>query len=219
MQNDYKDYFRMQYRSTFTAKDVSDYRAWFFAQLKFIRSILPQDLTGRILEVGSGVGGFYSLLGKSEKSHYCGIELDAEAVAFACSFFSSPAFRNVSLEELEETGGYDRIYAFEVLEHLNDPIRGIMKMKALLSEDGIFIGTSPFPFRKNVLADKTHEFVLHPDNWARLFKNCGFSSVETYPMSFVPYLWRINRILNVRIPVYIPFSGFISTSLIIARKK
>ncbi len=82
----------------------------------------------------------------------------------------------------------------------------------------MFIGSSPDPYKKNVLADKTHNFVLHPENWKRLFLNNLFKNVDIYPMSFLPFLWRINKHLNIKLPFYIPFKYFISTCLIIAKK-
>jgi len=113
---------------------------------------------------------------------------------------------------------YKTIFAFEVLEHLYNPQDGIKQIKDLLDEDGIFIGTSPFPFKKNVLADKTHRFCLHPENWKKFFLENGFKKVEIYPMSFIPFVWRINKHLNIRLPFYISIKHFISTTLIIAKK-
>ena len=95
---------------------------------------------------------------------------------------------------------------------------GIEKISDLLEDGGIFIGTSPYPYKKNVLADETHNFVLHPENWKRLFLDNGFKSVETFPMSFLPSLWRINKNFNIKLPLYLPFKYFISTCLIIAKK-
>ena len=113
---------------------------------------------------------------------------------------------------------FDYIFAIEVLEHLDNPKEGIAKIHNLLNNQGMFIGTSPYPFKKNIDADRTHNFVLHPENWKRLFLNEGFSNVNLYPMSFFPSLWRISRYVNIKIPFYLPFKHFISTCLIIAKK-
>jgi len=46
----------------------------------------------------------------------------------------------------------------------------------------------------------------------------GFRSVKLYPMSFFPFLWRVHSGLNIRLPLFLPFSHFISTCLIVAEK-
>lgn len=94
-----------------------------------------------------------------------------------------------------------------------------MPIPSLIKEGGMFIGSTPYPFKKNIVSDETHLFVLHPLNWKRLFENCGFDYVIVSAMTFLPYLRRINKKLNFIIPFYIPGMKLVSTSLIIARKK
>jgi 2-polyprenyl-3-methyl-5-hydroxy-6-metoxy-1,4-benzoquinol methylase len=197
-------------------QDILNYQKWFYSQHRFIESKIKSR--GDILEIGSGLGGFYSLLSQEDQKHYLGLELDVDSVNFANSYFKSGAFLNKSLEEFEQRDKFDVVYAFEVLEHLNNPMVGIEKISDLLEDGGVFVGTSPYPYKKNVLADETHNFVLHPENWKRLFLDNGFKSVEIFTMSFLPSLWRINKNFNIRLPFYLPFKYFISTCLIIAKK-
>lgn len=167
--------------------------------------------------MGSGIGGFYSFI-KDNNKKYIGVELDEEAVKFSNNYFDTDAFLNTSIEKLKYEDKFDYVFAFEVLEHLNNPFEAIKQINKFLKKDGIFCGTSPYPYYKNVIPDKTHIFVLHPDNWKRLFLLSGFKEVELYPMTFFPFIWRINKKLNIRIPFYLSFDGFVSTALIIARK-
>ena len=218
MENKYKNYFKSHYRSALTEKDIFNYGQWFFSQLNIIRSKVKVKKNGKILEIGSGFGGFYNLLSEAEKKHYMGIELDIDATNFANEYFHTNVFKNKSLESLCGYDLVDRIFAFEVLEHLNNPLESIEKIHSLLNDKGIFIGTSPYPFLKNITGDKTHTFVLHPENWKRLFLNSGFREVEVIPMSFFPYIWRTHKLLNIRLPFYVSFPFFVSTTLIIAKK-
>jgi len=110
------------------------------------------------------------------------------------------------------------VFAIEVLEHLKDPLTGIAQIHEFLKPGGVFCGTSPYPFRWNIMSDRTHLFILHPKNWEKLFVLAGFDRVNTYPMSFLPLLWRISRSLNPIIPLYLPVPRLVTTSLIIARK-
>ncbi len=214
--NPYHNYFKDHYDASFSAVDVEREKKWFACQWRYINSkykIRPQK---KILEIGSGLGGIYKFL--EDKSIYLGIERDPAAVEFTNRFFKTNRFLNYSLESFYTPKKFDLVFAIEVLEHFDDPKTNIKKIHRLLSPEGVFIGTSPYPFRKNVFADKTHNFVLHPENWRRLFLEAGFKKVELYPMSFVPYFWRLNQRWNLVIPFYLPFKNLIATCLIIARK-
>ena len=213
--NRYKDYFKNHYSAKFDDSDIERDKRWFYSQFQIIKSLISIFPASEILEIGSGFGGLYSFLNHKK---YIGIEMDREVVNFANDFFKTDKFLNISLEEFNTKKKFDYIFAIEVLEHLDNPKEGIAKIHNLLNNQGMFIGTSPYPFKKNIDADRTHNFVLHPENWKRLFLNEGFSNVNLYPMSFFPSLWRISRYVNIKIPFYLPFKHFISTCLIIAKK-
>lgn len=214
--SNYHGYFREHFGSTFTGKDIVRYRKWFYAQWRFINSKVEIGSNSEILEVGSGLGGFYSFL--ENKDRYLGIEMDREAVKFSNKFFKTDRFKNISLEKLSVRKKFDLVVAFEVLEHLRDPFDSLEKINKCLKKNGVFCGTSPFPFYKNVVSDNSHLYVLHPANWGRLFLKKGFRKVDHFPMSFFPLLWKLNPKFNIRIPFYVPFRHFISTTLIIAKK-
>lgn len=211
----YKDYFKTHYKYDFSDKNLQNYKDWFYPQWNIIKSLIKIKKDSSILEVGSGIGGFYSFL---NNNRYIGVELDEEAVKFANNYFNTDVFLNTPLEKLKYENKFDYVFAFEVLEHLYNPLDAIKQINSFLKKDGIFCGTSPYPFYKNVVPDKTHLFVLHPDNWKRLFLLSGFKEVELYPMTFYPLIWRINKKLNFKLPFYLPFGGFVSTTLIVARK-
>lgn len=213
--NKYKGYFKNHFSAKFAKSDVDRDQKWFYTQFKFIRSLVNIGEGAKILEIGSGFGGLYDYL---KGIDYTGIEMDPEVVNFAKDFFKTDKFLNVSLEEFNIKNKFDYIFAIEVLEHFSDPISNIAKIKDLLNNRGMFIGTSPYPYKKNITADLTHNFVLHPENWKRLFFNAGFRKFRCFPMSFFPFVWRINKFFNIRIPLYLSLPYFISTSLFIAEK-
>jgi len=212
----YDNYFQKHYKYVFSEVDIINYGKWFQSQLNTILQHEVIDMDKSLLEIGSGVGGFYSAIGKPK--HYQGIELDKQAVKFSNSFFQTDKFKAISLERLDIKTQYDYVFAFEVLEHLENPTEAIQRISKLLSPGGVFIGTTPFPYKKNILADDTHVSVLHPLNWNRLFINEGFKNIRLIPMTFFPFLWRVNKRFNVRIPFYSPAPYFVSTCLIIAEK-
>jgi SAM-dependent methyltransferase len=144
--------------------------------------------------------------------------LDPAIVKFTNDLFETNVFKCDSIENLNTKDKFDLIVAFEVLEHIERPSDVIDRICLSLKPGGIFFGTTPYPFKNNIVSDETHISVLHPDNWKRLFKRAGFKTVNVDPMSFAPFLWRINKKLNIRIPRYIKARGFVSTSLIYAKK-
>lgn len=220
--NIYKNYFKNHYGAMFFINDTQTQIKFLYNQLKFCNKIVNLNRFKHkdILEIGSGLGAIAKLLIDSGFENYQGIEMDNEVVSFTNRKIKN-CFTNESLEDFAKkklVKKYSLIIAFEVLEHLKDPMECIKIIKNLLSDDGVFIGTSPFPYKKNVFADETHRYVLHPENWRNLFLSNKYKKVTIYPMSFLPLIWRINKHLNFRIPFYIPFKYFISTTLIIAYK-
>ena len=215
----YENYFKDHYKADFTRKEIEDYGKWLSTQWSFIKREISFNPNVRILEIGSGFGGFYNILQREGfAGEYVGLELDSAAAAFSNEFFGTQAFKNLSLSDYNNSNRFDLIVAFEVLEHLENPSKSLREIANLLLPTGLFCGTTPFPYKKNVLADKTHLSVLHPENWKRLFTMSGFKSIKMYPMSFFPLLWRVHSRLNIRLPFFVPLSYFISTCLIVAKR-
>lgn len=220
MMTEYDEYFKSHLGYTNFPEALKTYQDWLHSQWTFVEKKLGTRISGNLLEIGSGIGGFYSILKETgcNLEHYTGLELDAKAVAFSNKYFQVESFKKNTLEEFTSVEKYNYIFAFEVLEHLANPLVSIKKITGLLEQGGVFIATTPYPFRKNIMADKSHLYVLHPENWKRLLYIAGFSEVALYPMSFIPFLWRLNKNLNPIIPVYLPFPQWISTCLVIAKK-
>lgn len=214
----YSDYFKEHYKLSYNGGMVTTYRKWFYAQWVEIMQHVKFKKSTTVLEIGSAMGTVFSYLREAGVTKYQGLELDKNAVKFTNDFYQTRSFINNSLEDFSTKQKFDFVFAFEVLEHLDNPAESISKIYSLLGSNGYFVGTSPYPYAKNVHADKTHKYVLHPESWKSLFRSTGFREVETYPMSFLPVLWRLNKNLNFKIPFYVSFPGFISTALIIAKK-
>ena len=221
----YSNYFENQVGAQFSLDWVRKDSDFVYNQLRHVKKIVPfdSDLDAPVLEIGSGMGRLALLLYEAGFSNYTGLEIDPEAQKFSQTLgFQSFNFINQEIKDFAEKNSeqrFENVFCFETLEHLEHPIQDLMAISSLIKEGGMFIGSTPYPFKKNIVSDETHLFVLHPLNWKRLFENCGFDYVIVSAMTFLPYLWRINKKLNFIIPFYIPGMKLVSTSLIIARKK
>lgn len=215
----YRDYYKNHYKVSFSEDDINEWCDWFMGEWKHIRKQLKLKRGMRVLDIGSGSGGFYEILQREGcKFEYVGLDLDPTIVNFANSHFNVRSFKNQKFEDHRPRKKYDLIVAFEVLEHVDNPGEFVERIHQMLNPRGVFIGTTPFPFRKNVVSDATHISVLHPLNWERLFLNAGFKKVSSEPMTFLPGLWRLAPKMNVRIPLYVGLPKLVSTSFIKANK-
>lgn len=220
MKDNWDEYFRTEIKPLSQNWGVDDlilYRQWYFMWLEFINHKLPIFRRVNALEIGSGIGAIVSLL-KERGVFITGSDISKRMIKTAKSIIPQGDFVFCNIEEdVPKKNFYDLIFAFEVLEHLKNYQLGIKNIYKGLKMSGVFIGTSPYPYKKNLL-DPTHYSVHLPEEWKKEFISQGFNNVTVSPMSFLPYLWRISKYLNIPIPLYIHNSKCISTTLIIAKK-
>jgi SAM-dependent methyltransferase len=171
----------------------------------------------RIFEIGSGYGGILILMQK-EKALIEGSDISKSLIRKIKLLKPDLHYRYTDIEKRQdETNTYDIVFAFEVLEHLHNPKLALQNIHKMLKRGGWFIGSSPFPYAKN-MKDPTHTNIKYPCEWEEILKRCMFRNIKLLPASFFPYLWRIHPKLNIVLPLYIPIPGFVSTTLIIAQK-
>jgi len=220
MKDDWDEYFRTEIKplsQNWGFDDLIQYRRWYFMWLEFINTKLPIFRHINALEIGSGIGAIVSLLAERGVT-ITGSDVSKKMIKIAKSMIPLGDFVYCNIEKnVPKKNFYNLIFAFEVLEHLKNYQQAIKNIYKGLKNGGFFIGTSPYPYKKNLL-DPTHYSVRFPDEWKKEFINQGFQGVSVSPMSFLPYLWRISKYLNIPIPLYIQNSKCISTILIIAKK-
>ncbi|HZO33808.1 MAG TPA: class I SAM-dependent methyltransferase [Gaiellaceae bacterium] len=119
-------------------KDSSASRkpATYFAQERpELVAQLPVEL-GRVLDVGCGSGG----VGRAIRPHavrLVGVELDEEAAAAARATYDDVLVGDVvaRLPELDEQ--FDTILAYDVLEHLPDPLAALRTLRTLAAPNAL----------------------------------------------------------------------------------
>jgi len=135
-------------------KDSSASRkpATYFAQERpELVAQLPVEL-GRVLDVGCGSGG----VGRAIRPHavrLVGVELDEEAAAAARATYDDVLVGDVvaRLPELDEQ--FDTILAYDVLEHLPDPLAALRTLRTLAAPNALLHVSVPNARHFSLLRD------------------------------------------------------------------
>jgi ADP-heptose:LPS heptosyltransferase/SAM-dependent methyltransferase len=110
--------------------------------------ILSQLPKGRLLDVGCSTG-FFMLIARRLGFDVYGMEASEKAVEIAKSKFNLNVVRALNFEELPQDfkEPYKVVTAFEVLEHVHEPMKFLKDIYSLLENDGFLILSCP-PFYK-----------------------------------------------------------------------
>ncbi len=147
-------------------------------------SILDEiDWKGKtVLDVGSGTGEFTYMLSNTGAKEVTGIDYAESAVEEAQKRHNHPSLKYENKNLFDAEGKYDVIVSLGTLEHMDDPLEGLSKMKSLLNENGSILVTVPnflnprgyvlltllFLFdAKITLADLHHLSPIHFEKWAK----------------------------------------------------
>lgn len=203
----------------YTQRDFQRLLSWYFNWLEYIEKKVSLDefKDKKVIDLGGGIGAFCRLLQKGGFKDVTCNDISSEALRLAKKFNPKLKTACFDIEKMKGENKYDLIFAFEVLEHLDKPQKAIKTIFNLLKRNGLFIGSTPYPFPKG-FADPTHQHVLSPEKWRQDFRDADFMVVVIHPMSFPPLFYRIHPRLNFCFPFYIKNKYFVSTTLIVAHK-
>ena len=211
-------YFARHFGIRFNAEELRRQKRFLAGQLRIIEQISPIDSGDKILEIGCGIGALISLVKERGVADITALELDSEAAEFVRQSENVSVLTS-SIEESRLDGEkFTKIFALEVLEHIHNPVQDLKKIHDLLTEGGLFIATTPYPFNKNIISDETHLYVLPPLCWRRILEAAEFREIKMQPLSAIPLLYRFSHIFSLYLPMYIPGLKLVSTTLIIAKK-
>ena len=135
-------------------RDGATYRERYDAMLGKLEVFARNELISRrpgarsLFEIGAATGHLLHAAGMVGFEHVGGLEIAREAVAHAAEAFGLVLDRG-NVDEVDFAdfkGGWDVVYAGDVLEHVRDPDRLVAFMRHLVADDGIVVIRVPATF-------------------------------------------------------------------------
>jgi 2-polyprenyl-3-methyl-5-hydroxy-6-metoxy-1,4-benzoquinol methylase len=219
-----ESYFAGHYKShvgDFQMQNLNPAIRWFHGWFDHLNKFVDVKYGNRrkALEIGCSIGGASHALYErgfdvyaSDISKYAVVRAEklARKLGRDIKFFVCDVQKAIPLKEQ-----FDLIICFEVIEHLEDPLKAIKNLRDKLKKDGILICSTPNG-DNDVYFDPTHINVRPAKEWEKTFKKARFSDVTLSQVTFIPFVHRLNMHITLPFPIY---SRYINAPLfIIARK-
>lgn len=177
------------YNQTHPPVSLEESTKWTANHFFVTKSIFPQIYSFRnkkVLEVGSSYGGFINNLNKAGFSDVTASDMNKSLLSEKIkNKYINMDITNTS----KQIKKYDVIFAFDVLEHILASEDAVKKIFSLLSKDGLFIFSVPYP-KKHNLYDPYHINMHYPNYWVNMFKKNRFNLLKLEEITFLPYIWR-----------------------------
>lgn len=200
-------------------QEVMYYYRFFQGWIRFLERFLPlkNGKGKKVLEVGCGIGAFAKILDERD-FEVIATDISAFIIEKAKKNLPNIDFQVLDIEKNEKVKNkFDYIFAFEILEHLKDPIKALKNIKIMLKDGGSLVFSTPYPTKES-LADPFHINVNLPEFWLSEGKKLSFKNVEVKYASFIPYLYRIHSFLSRALPFRINSHFINSTCFYFFRK-
>lgn len=195
-----KKYFGIFFRK-YNLQELMFYYRWFRGWIGFLDNFLPlkNGQGKKALEIGCGIGAFAKILDE-RGFKVTATDISAYIIKKARKNLKNIDFQVMDIEkDLKIKNQFDYIFAFEVLEHLQNPVQALKNMKRMLNRKGMLIFSTPYP-TKETLADPMHINVNLPNYWLSVGKRLGFKTQNMRYASFIPFLYRFHHFFSRAIP-------------------
>lgn len=203
----------------YTKKEFKTYCNWAEGWINFLGNYLPFKM-GRgksVLEIGSSLGYFSKVLNERGFDVTCS-DVSNYIVKKASKFQKGVDFKIVDVEsDFKLKKKFDYVVGFEVLEHLKNPKKAISNIHSRLKNNGTLVFSTPFPTKKS-FSDPTHINVHGEKWWLQLGREVGFKKRKVVYATFVPFLYRINRVFSLGFPIKTDIPFINSTTFFIFKK-
>ena len=207
-----EEYYREDYRKDFkpnlekqtNAKELFDIHK--ILQTDRITAISPYfNAKGRLLEIGCSSGMFLYHM-KEHFEEIVGVELDREAAYFAEHICNCPVYQTPLHKSPIKPESFDVICAFQVLEHVANPIDFIQTVKRYLKKDGILFFELPnrhdalvsayeLPFHSQFFYHSAHNYYFSEKGLRLMLEKCGLEVEFIYTQDY-NFLNHVNWVNN-----------------------
>jgi SAM-dependent methyltransferase len=182
------------------------------------RYLRKEKKTGKLLDIGCGVGNFLIHAEKYYEAY--GVDISPFAVGYAKRKLKRAALVVASANNLPfYDNTFDVVTCFDVLEHIKDPkealkeIYRVLKLRSLLLIRVPNIDSIGREIKKRNwygFRDKTHISLLCNERWIKLVEEAGFTIVEVFNDGLwdTPYINKIPKIFQdvlIKIPSILLF--------------
>lgn len=174
-----RDY-RKEYKGSYVPKPKHIYRHINEAVRRFGQLNAFLNRNDRILDIGSGTGVFVYML-RRIGIDASGLEPNERYAAFSTNELDIPV-KNAFIQEVESNEAYNVITLHHVLEHMENPLSILKKIRMLLEEGGLLI--MEVPNAENTYQDphnryhKAHLYTFNPKTIATLGRKSGFKLLK-----------------------------------------
>jgi GT2 family glycosyltransferase len=189
-----------------TVRDVTDEQAEYFDYLKhrsllgllyrkyYLYPRLVRQLTGRVLDVGCGIGDFLAY-----RPNTIGVDVNAYAVDWCQS-------RGLDARLMEaghlpfDDASFDGVALDNVLEHLSEPVRLLAEIRRVLTPGGHVLVGVPGTF--GYTCDADHKIFYDESNLRQLMESAGLKQNTVF---YMPIKWDW---LDAKLPQYCLYGVF-----------
>lgn len=215
-----EQYFEGYYKGIgdFSKKRDREIANWFKGIFGYINKYYPLKSGNgkRLIEFGCATGAAASVL-SSYGWKVTTTDVSRYAVERARKNYKEINFKVQNMEVPYANEKFDVAVAFDVIEHLPNPEKGIKNVYNLLENGGVVIFTTPNDY-PHVYNDPTHINVKKPHEWQKILKEAGFKHIFIKQFAIAPFLYRFHHKLAFVLPFAVNFKYVISPVLIIAKK-
>lgn len=201
--NEYGERYFQSYN--YADRPLGRFSMYWFARryyARLVRRFAPPPVSGRLLELGSGLGHLLGLLGDDFRC--VGADIAYYAARETRHNAPGAAALVASADELEAfaDASFDVVVALHLVEHLADPAGALRQIDRLLVDGGLLLFATPNPdyalrplkhierTPDAISKDPTHINVQPPETWRRWAEEAGLRVLRQFGDGLwdVPYL-------------------------------
>ena len=201
-------------------RPLGRFSMYWFARRYYARLVRrfapPERISGRLLEMGCGLGHLLSLLG--DRFNCVGIDIAHYAARQTRHNAPEATTLVASADRLDVFAdrSFDVVVALHLVEHLVDPPACLRHVNRILTDGGLLLFATPNPIYAlrplkhpeetpdAIAKDPTHINVHPPDVWRRWAEESGFRVLRM----FGDGLWDVPYLPLIPKPIQFAFFGF-----------